>query len=128
MAHILLVEPDKILSNICVQALQKAGHTVAVTNNAQTAVHLADERHPDLVILELQLKNHNGVEFLYEFRSYHEWLQVPIVVYSFVPPTEFAESPVLYGALGVEKFLYKPTTSLAKLLQTVNKLVPVASV
>lgn len=128
MAHILLIEPDKILSNICVQSLQKAGHTVDVTNEAQTGVHMADERQPDLVVLELQLKKHNGIEFLYEFRSYWEWLHIPIVVHSFVQPTEFATTPVLYDALGVKKYLYKPTTSLAKFVDTVNKLIPVASI
>ncbi|MFA5004131.1 MAG: response regulator [Candidatus Saccharimonadales bacterium] len=123
--HVLLIEPDKILSNIYVRSLVGAGHTVAATMNAQHAIQLADEQQPDLVIVELQLKGHNGVEFLYEFRSYQEWLTIPVLVHSFVPPTEFVRTPLLTQELGVNDYLYKPTTSLAKLIQAVQKLVPI---
>jgi DNA-binding response OmpR family regulator len=125
--HVLLVEPDTLLARTYRNALEQQGHTVAHSRSAQNAVHLADEQTPDVVVLELQLPHHNGVEFLYEFRSYSEWLQVPIVVHSFVPPQELTLASTLRRELGVRTVLHKPATSLAALCLAVQKAALVSS-
>jgi DNA-binding response OmpR family regulator len=124
--HVLLIEPDAILSRTYAAALKASGHTVVTTTSAQAAVHLADEQVPDVVVLELQLGRHNGVEFLYEFRSYSEWLHIPIIVQTVVPPAELALAATLRRELGVVEILYKPTTSLERLRAVVSRSVPIA--
>jgi hypothetical protein len=64
------------------------------------------------------------VEFLYEFRSYAEWLHIPVVVHTFVPPHELARVSVLTHELGVVQALYKPETTLEQLAAVVHKLAP----
>lgn len=113
--HILLLEPDRLLAETYRLALERAGHSVAHATTAQGAVHVADEQSPEVVVLELQLPSHNGVEFLYEFRSYPEWLGVPIVLHTYVPAAELAHAATLRQELGVVTVLYKPQTSLAQL-------------
>lgn len=121
MAHILLVEPDRILAETYGQVLKSAGHKVVPCASAQAAILAADQRKPDLVIIELQLIEHSGIEFLYEFRSYSEWQSIPVVVQSQVPATEFAlNKRLLKDELGVCAYLYKPLTSLQQLLKTVK--------
>jgi len=122
--HVLLIEPDRLQARTLVAALERAGHSVAHAVSAQGAVHAADERIPDVVVLELQLPHHNGVEFLYEFRSYPEWLQIPIVLHTFVPEVELAHAATLYTELGVVRTLYKPATSLAALCAALQQLMP----
>lgn len=122
--HILLIEPDRLLAHSYSRALETAGHSVAHAVSAQAAVHQADQKQPDAVLLELQLPRHNGVEFLYEFRSYPEWLHIPIVIHSFVPPTELNNAATLQYELGVAKVLYKPATTLAQLVAAVSNIVP----
>ncbi|HSX30745.1 MAG TPA: response regulator [Candidatus Saccharimonadales bacterium] len=118
--RVLLVEPDKIQARLTVEALVRGGHTVDHAVSAQSAVHTADEHMPDVVVLELQLARHNGVEFLYEFRSYPEWLHVPVIAYTFVPPRELQQAATLHEELGVVRILHKPATSLAHLCQVVQ--------
>ncbi len=121
MAKILLVEPDNVLAETYSAALAGAGYEVAVAAGAQAAVSAADAVRPDLVILELQLVEHSGIEFLYEFRSYPEWQDIPVLVHTAVPPGEFEGSwQILGGELGIEVYLYKPRTSLAGLLGNVR--------
>lgn len=121
--HILLIEPDKLQAETYSSVLRQAGHTVAHATGAQSAVQQADTRMPDVVLLELQLPCHNGVEFLYEFRSYPEWLHVPVVLHTFVPPHELTQSATLQAELGVCKLLYKPATTLAALCAAVRAAV-----
>lgn len=123
MARILLIEPDRLLAKHYLSALQAAGHTVTVCLSGQDGIQAADQATPELVILELQLKGHNGVEFLYEFRSYHEWQQIPVLVHSLVPEQALSGISTV-PLLGINSYLYKPTTSLAKLIQAVDEALP----
>jgi DNA-binding response OmpR family regulator len=83
----------------------------------------ADDVRPDVAIVELQLVAHSGIEFLYEFRSYVDWQNIPVVALTTVPPGEFAgSSRLLTDELGVKVYHYKPVTSLAKLLASVHEL------
>src|SRR5438309_2019280 len=106
MKNILLVEPDYILARIYSQALNRAGYKVTLASNAQMAITLADKKQPDLVILELQLIEHSGIEFLYEFRSYQEWQAIPVIINSHVPPGEFSLSwSILKEDLAISNYL-----------------------
>jgi DNA-binding response OmpR family regulator len=118
--HIILLEPDRLLAETYRQALMHAGHTVTPCASAQGAVMAADQQTPDVVIMELQLIEHSGIEFLYEFRSYSEWQSIQVIIQSQVPPSEFSANwQSLKQQLGIETYLYKPHTSLQKLLKAV---------
>jgi DNA-binding response OmpR family regulator len=126
--HILMIEPDVLLADTYRRSLALDGHSVVVAASAQDGVHQADEQPPDVVVLEVQLPGHNGIEFLYEFRSYHEWLHIPVVIHSFVPPSELTATPTLQQELGVVRLLHKPTTSLSQLRTAIRLSVPVPQV
>lgn len=126
--QILLIEPDAVLAKTYQAALKHVGHEVVTRGTAQAAIHAADKQTPELVILEMQLVSHSGIEFLYEFRSYEDWREVPALVLSQVPPGEFIDTwEVLQGELGVSKYLYKPRTSLTKLIKVVGEFAGAAS-
>jgi CheY-like chemotaxis protein len=121
MAHILLLEPNTLLARTYAQVLIQAGHTVTAARGAQQAIHAADQQSPDVVVLELQLPEHNGIEFLHEFRSYPEWQQVPVVVNTTLAPVMMQQfAPVLQHDLGVCAILYKPTATLADICRAVK--------
>jgi DNA-binding response OmpR family regulator len=121
MARILLLEPDQVLAEAYRQALQQQGHSVVLSTSAQTAVLVADDHRPDLVILELQLVEHSGIEFLYEFRSYADWQDIAVIIQSQVPPGEFAANwPLIKAELNIASYLYKPLTSLKELTEAVD--------
>ena len=120
MARILLIEPDIRLGNIYSQYLESQAHEIVWCTAAQTALSSVDEHHPDIIILELQLTAHNGIEFLYEFRSYKDWQAIPVIVHSHVPPLLKAISPMLWNQLGIVSYYYKPATKLRDLARAVE--------
>lgn len=120
MPHILLVEPDRLLAGIYRQGFQSQDFSVVMCAGAQSAIYAADEKRPDIVILELQLIGHSGIEFLYEFRSYREWQSVPVIIHSQVPPGEFSGSwSLMSQELGIAGYLYKPETTFKQLSRAV---------
>lgn len=125
MANILCVEPDRVLAETYYEALTTAGHDVVVTPSAQTALMVTDEFKPDLIILELQLIEHSGVEFLYELRSYTDWQHIPVIIQTQVSPGEFSGNrELLKHQLNVATYLYKPQTSLQQLVRAVGEHAP----
>ena len=118
--RILLIEPDQLLGQLYAQRLSRGGYKVRLCSQAQQAVDLIDKQRPDLIILELQLADHSGVEFIYECRSYPEWQTIPIVIHTLVPPNVFSINDLQMKNLGIVQYLYKPSTSLLKLNQVVG--------
>ena len=123
MAYVLLIEPNTLLAKTYTQAMHHEGHMVVHATGAQAGIAWADKRTPDIVILELQLPVHNGVEFLQEFRSYPEWKHVPVIVHTAIPLLHFSDGgrDALSRDMGVETIVYKPRTSLKDLLSLVRQ-------
>ena len=123
MSHVLYIDPDTALTRTYARALRHIGHSVAYAATAQEALVCAEERQPDVIVLELQLVAHDGIEFLHEFRSYQEWLNVPVIVVTHMPPERLLMvAPALKRDFGVQDCLYKPETSLERLLAQINKV------
>ncbi|HEX8762184.1 MAG TPA: response regulator [Candidatus Saccharimonadales bacterium] len=121
MANVLLIEPDKVLGGTYQQALRLWGYEVTHAFSAQEAINAADKARPDVVVLELQLIGHDGIEFLQEFRSYPEWQDVPVVVLSHLTRELLEQSRVtLARDYGVYDCLYKPRTTLSHLQRAIN--------
>jgi DNA-binding response OmpR family regulator len=117
MKKILLVEPAQDMGKLIRDYLADKGYGVAWAKTAQKAVHLADESTPDAVILELIMPGHNGVEFIHELKSYTEWMEIPIILYTHLEPDRSLAGRRAMSSLGISEHLYKPTTTLEGLLR-----------
>lgn len=127
MANLLIIEPNTLLASTYGSGLQHAGHHVTQVTEAQAGIDAANEQRPDLVILELQLALHSGLEFLHEFRSYVEWRDVPVIVHTALTPPRLAPMiDHLKRNLGVSSVLYKPQTSLQQLISSVREQLAVS--
>lgn len=120
---ILLIEPDKILSQQVAEYLTQKGYEVQPVQSAQEAIVAADKRTPDIIIMELLLARHSGIEFLYEFRTYGEWQKVPVIVLSRVAQSDLNINQKAAEDLGISHILYKPQLKLSRLHDYVEDLV-----
>lgn len=120
--NILLIEPDVLLAKAYCAAMQRKGWRVQHVIDAQSAINAADTQRPDVVVLELQLVGHSGIEFLQEFRSYTEWLAIPVLVLTLIKPEAIQSNSVLCQQLSIARVLYKPVTSLDTLLLAVDAI------
>ena len=113
---VLIIEPDVVLAKQYEKAFIAAGVDVHLSSGAQTAVMSVDEQKPDVVVLELQLAGHSGIEFLHEFRSYEDWADIPVIIHSSVPDYVIGADTKVWKRLGVVRYFYKPKTSLQQLV------------
>lgn len=119
--HVLVIEPDKILASQIEEYLLSKNYRVTVAHDAQAAVLAADTTTPNVVVLEVLLAQHSGIEFLYEFRSYSEWQRVPVIILSRVSQADLQVSPKTMQDLGIVAALYKPQSRLQKIGDAIDK-------
>jgi DNA-binding response OmpR family regulator len=62
MSKILIVEDDPVLRETLEYRLVQAGYTVAATQDGESALDLADDENPDLVLLDIMLPGIDGFE------------------------------------------------------------------
>lgn len=122
MARILFIESDRLLGANAKQILKRAGHDVDWHVDPQAAMDSADAAHPDIIVLDLLLAGHSGIEFLYELRSYPEWAKLPVVIYSNVPAEEFSGAGIGAAALDIAAYYYKPTTPIGELSRSIDRI------
>lgn len=123
MKQILIVDADRTLSATFATYLEAQGASVGLAVSAQSAVLVCEEKTPDIIILELQLVGHSGVEFLHELRSYAEWQHIPVLLHTNIPERDLTGFDEAFETLGVVGYLYKPDTSLKKLHEKVQDMI-----
>lgn len=123
--NILIIEADQLLAKNLYVGLRRAGHKVTRKTDAQAAITAADACTPDVIILDLLLANRSGIEFLYELRSYPDWKDIPVIIYSSVRPSELPAG--FLKEFGITKTFYKPLVKLADLADEVQRLAAVTS-
>lgn len=121
--QILLVEDDVWLAELYQDALQQGivDSDVRVAATAEAALTAFEERHPDIILLDMFLPGHNGIELLHELASYQDSNCLPIIILSSVPPRDFGLPPQRWHHYGVVEYLYKPETKPFELVAAVQK-------
>jgi Signal transduction histidine kinase len=96
-ATVLVVDDDEGLSILMAEALREAGHEVVTANSGAAAAKRLAERAPDLMVLDLKLKDVGGAELLKRLRK--EKLKVPFIVVTGQGDEKVAVEVMKEGAL-----------------------------
>ena len=77
---LLLVEDDRALADLLIWHFDREGYDVVRTADGDEALVLADERTPDLVILDWMIEGVSGIEVCRRLRRRSSTAHVPIIM------------------------------------------------
>lgn len=80
MAKIIIADDDEIVSEVVRDALTNAGHVVGVLDNGADALRAIQVKNPDLVILDCNMPELNGLLVLREMRKSPALYDTPVLV------------------------------------------------
>jgi DNA-binding response OmpR family regulator len=80
MATIIMAEDDEIVSQVARDALSQAGHVVGIVDNGADALRAIQVKNPDLVILDCNMPELNGLLVLREMRKSLALYDTPVLV------------------------------------------------
>lgn len=106
-SRILIVDDDEDTRGLLRDTLEAAGYVVLDAADGKAALDLlVTERgvQPSLIILDLQMPNLTGWDFLAIVRKYRQLARIPVIIISALEPS----APVGTAA-GVAAWLRKPT-------------------
>lgn len=121
--NILCIEPDIVLAREYKKALVSTKtDTCRICLDPQSAIEQIDVEKPDVIIMELQLAPLSGFAFLQELRSYEDFSDIPVIIYSSVPQESFSDSASSWRALNVSHYFYKATTSIEIVAKHIRRI------
>jgi CheY-like chemotaxis protein len=119
---ILVVDDDYLVRELIRGILREYGHEVlAEAADNVTALRLCEELHPDLVLLDINLRDSNGFELLDRLQASHPGL--PVVMIS---AEAFASSVERARAKGARAFVVKPFNA-ERLMKAIERALAVPS-
>jgi len=96
---ILLIEDEKVLSDMYTEKFSKANLQVVSTMTAEDGLVLAKETKPDLIVLDILLLKENGIFFLKKLREMPEISSLPVVVFSNYDNPEIKKEAEKFGII-----------------------------
>jgi two-component system KDP operon response regulator KdpE len=112
-ATILLIEDDPAQRAVVEASLTSRGYRVVTADNGRTAIELAGETEPDVVILDLGLPDLDGIDVCQHLRL---WVRSPIIVLT----ADGSEERVVAALdAGADEYVSKPF-SMPELLARVR--------
>lgn len=82
MKKVLVVDDDPVVRILVSEYLSNNGHQVSVSGDGQTCLLKLKEEQPDLVLLDLQMPDMDGIEVLSRIRNNPQTAQVPVLMLS----------------------------------------------
>lgn len=118
MKTILIVEDNEKNMKLARDILRAKGYAVLEAVNGLDGVKLALEHKPDLVLMDIQLPDINGIEAFERIRADAATACVPVVAFT---ASVTAGDRSRIGDAGFDAFLGKPI-QLKEFLETVRRL------
>ena len=117
MSQILVIDDDPSGTQLLIDLLRFAGHRGYALENWQDPVAGVEETRPDLVVMDVRLRAHDGLDLLRELRAH------PAAAIAGIPVlmTSAENVSVQCRAAGATGFLEKPfdTESLFRTIQEI---------
>jgi two-component system, NtrC family, response regulator AtoC len=104
MAHLLLIDDDPALTPEQVrQSFPAPAHSVAVTSTGAEGLEYVRSRLPDVILLDLRLPDHSGLDVYREIRAIDG--RIPVI---FVTMAKTADTAIEAMKQGAYDYLFKP--------------------
>ena len=103
--RVLVVEDDQDIADLVAHHLQRAGYLTTVLTSGEAVVSTLRDDAPDLLVLDLMLPGHNGLEICRAIRSEPRIASLPIIMLT----AKSEEADRVVGLeLGADDYVTKP--------------------
>ncbi|MEX1668117.1 ATP-binding protein [Zhongshania guokunii] len=121
IGDVLVIDDDPAALDLCSRTLSKAGYRVHLADSGAEGLRMAQQRRPDVVLLDVMMPGMDGWQVLHNLRTDPSLFDVPVLMLSMLNERD------LSLLLGANEYLVKPVDS-ATLTAVVHELLPATAV
>lgn len=116
---ILIVDDSEDVAKIVQRFLRFAGHEAVAVHSGVAALEFLQDRRPDLIILDVNMPEMDGIEVLQAIKRDATVSQIPVIMYSADPHDEKIIEAHELGAVG---YMVKGRIDFNDLLARIQEL------
>jgi signal transduction histidine kinase/CheY-like chemotaxis protein len=106
--HILLAEDNPVNRMLAVRLLSKAGHQVTAVENGRAAVQAWETTPPDVILMDVQMPEMDGLEATHMIRTAEQQRQLPRTPIIALTANAMESDKTQCLQIGMDDFLSKP--------------------
>lgn len=123
MIKIAIIEDDSVISQMYRMKFEADGFDVQLANNGKRGVALVENFLPDMILLDLQMPEMNGVDALEIIRKKDWGKNIPVIILTNLGEEE---SPKELRALGIHSYIVKANLTPRQVVQRVKEALNIA--
>ncbi len=118
MSKIAIIEDDPVINQMYRMKFEAAGFDVQLADNGTRGIELVESFHPDIVLLDLQMPEKDGVEVLRAVRGFDWAKDLPVLILTNLGEEE---SPSDLKSLGISGYIVKADYTPSQVVELVNE-------
>lgn len=123
MTKIAIIEDDPVISQMYRMKFEADGFDVQLANNGLIGVELVKSFKPDIILLDLQMPEMNGVDALEIIRKNESSKETPVIILTNLGEEE---SPKQLQTLGIQSYIVKANLTPRQVVQRVKDALNIA--
>ena len=123
MTKIAIIEDDSVISQMYRMKFEAEGFEVQIANNGKRGVALVEAFLPDMILLDLQMPEMDGVETLQIIRKNDWGKNIPVIILTNLGEEE---SPKEIRALGIHSYIVKANLTPRQVVGRVKEALNIA--
>ncbi|HEX4487968.1 MAG TPA: response regulator [Terriglobales bacterium] len=131
---VLLIDDSRFLRKANELALARSGYSVLAAGDGEEGLHIACEKVPDLIVLDMMLPKMPGQQLLHELKNDPRTSGIPVIVLSSLPKSNAErlrnEGAVAYfekASLGIDQGSSKLIEAIGNVLSSNRSAVAAAA-
>jgi len=123
MPRMLIIEDEELLRNLYSELLEMKGFHVDTAIDGKTALEQLNEiRKPDLILLDINMPEMDGIEFLRIIKGNEKLKRIPVVLVTGVIQVEKISAGLDLGAVGYIEKASSPVEVISKIEMILNSI------
>jgi len=117
MSTVMIVDDAELARATLGRLLQREGYQTVLASNGREALNELDKhREPDLIVLDLNMPDLDGLELLEILHAHPKWQSIPVIMLTAVSDTTVHRAQ----QLGAKEYLVKAAFSVRDMLHHVK--------
>jgi adenylate cyclase len=117
--RLLIIDDNKVMRLLLARGLEKQGHSIAMAENGRRGLEMLRAESFDLVLLDIQMPEMDGVQVLECITRDRELREIPVIMISSLDDVDGVARCIQMGA---EDYLFKPPNPILLLARIISSL------